>query len=40
MVHLRSRDHAAAKRWLASHLKSVSRKLQQVVPQAGDEAGH
>jgi DNA-binding GntR family transcriptional regulator len=38
MVHLRARDHAAAKRWLAAHLKSVSRKLQQVVPQAQDEA--
>jgi DNA-binding GntR family transcriptional regulator len=40
MVHLRSRDNAAAKRWLAAHLKSVSRKLQQVVAQAGDEASH
>jgi DNA-binding GntR family transcriptional regulator len=38
MVHLRSRDTAAAKRWLAAHLKSVSRRLQQVVSQAGNQA--
>jgi DNA-binding GntR family transcriptional regulator len=37
MVHLRARDNAAAKRWLAQHLKSVSRRLQQVVAQAGTE---
>lgn len=32
IVHLRVGDVPAAQRWLAAHLKSVSRKLQDVVP--------
>jgi DNA-binding GntR family transcriptional regulator len=39
MVHLRAHDTAAAKRWLTAHLKSVSRRLQQVVSQTGDQLG-
>jgi DNA-binding GntR family transcriptional regulator len=37
MVHLRTRDTASAKRWLTAHLKSVSRRLQHVVTQAGGQ---
>jgi DNA-binding GntR family transcriptional regulator len=36
LKHLRKRDAVAAKKWLATHLGSVSRKLQAVVPD-GDE---
>jgi len=36
MEHLRARDNAAAKRWLSTHLRAVSRKLQQTVAQADD----
>jgi DNA-binding GntR family transcriptional regulator len=32
MVYLRAGDVAGGRRWLASHLASVSRKLQDVVP--------
>ncbi len=32
LLHLRARDTPAAKKWLVVHLKSVSSKLQAVVP--------
>jgi DNA-binding GntR family transcriptional regulator len=35
LVHLQSGDKAAAQKWLASHLMSVSKKLQKVVPEVG-----
>jgi DNA-binding GntR family transcriptional regulator len=31
LVHLRNGDKAAAKKWLTSHLRSVSRQLQEMV---------
>jgi DNA-binding GntR family transcriptional regulator len=39
LTYLRKRDAAAAKKWLAAHLGSVSRKLQAVVPDAEDATG-
>ena len=35
LMHLQTGNKAAAQKWLASHLRSVSKKLQKVVPEVG-----
>lgn len=37
LMHLRAGDATAAKKWLAAHLKSVSNRLQAVVPDGEEQ---
>ncbi len=39
LVHLRTRDQVAAKKWLTDHLRSVSRKIQASVPDNQNSPG-
>lgn len=39
LVHLRTRDQVAAKKWLTDHLRSVSRKIQAAVPESQSRTG-